>query len=374
MQPAPTRFQRLVHLLRTEGDTPARQSAAVGIGVFIGCLPLYGLHLPLCLAACHLGRLNRIKMYLAANISNPAFAPLLLFISVQLGALVRTGHPYKLSLAAVSEAGPWRFGQDLLVGSLILGTGLGLVGAAIAWAIARAPERTDALFEAAADLYLPASITAWEFARSKLKADPAYGWIMTSSALPREGKFLDVGCGQGLLLAALAIARGWAHEQRWPPHWPAPPRYDLAGIEVRPRAAALARRALGNRATIVEGDVRDIAFDTADVIVLMDVLHLMPASAQQPLLARAVEALGPGGVLLVREADSGAGWRFRAVQIGNRITALVRGNWRQRFAFRSETEWRALLATFGLAVGRVPLPDGPVFGNVLLIARRALPQ
>lgn len=374
MQPVPTRFKRLVHLLRTEGDTPARQSAAVGIGVFIGCLPLYGLHLPLCLAACRVGRLNRIKMYLAANISNPAFAPLLLFISVQLGVLVRTGHPYRLSLAALSEAGPWRFAQDLLVGSVMLGTVLGLVGAAIAWAIARTPEPTDALFEAAADLYLPASITAWEFARNKLKADPAYGWIVMSLALPREGRLLDIGCGQGLLLAALATARGWAHEQRWPPHWPTPPRYDLTGIEVRPRAAALARHALGSRATIVDGDGRDVAFDSADVIVLMDVLHLLSEPAQEALLARAVKALGPGGVLLVREADSGAGWRFRAVQIGNRITALVRGNWRQRFAFRSEKEWRALLAKLDVAVGRVPLPDGPVFGNVLLIARRARPQ
>jgi SAM-dependent methyltransferase len=366
---APTRFKRLVHLLRTEGDTPARQSAAVGIGVFIGCLPLYGLHLPLCLAACHLGRLNRIKMYLAANISNPAFAPLLLFLSVQLGAVVRTGRPYELSLAALSEAGPWRFGQDLLVGSVIVGTLLGMAGAAVAWAIARVSERTDALFEAAADRYLPASITAWEFARNKLKADPAYGWIMMSVALPREGRLVDVGCGQGLLLAALATAHRWQHESRWPPHWPVPSRYELTGIELRPRAAALARGALGTDATIVHGDLRAVAFEPADVIVMMDVLHLLPASAQETLLARAARALRPGGVLLVREADRGAGWRFRAVQIGNRITALVRRNWRQRFAFRSEAEWRALLASLGLDVERVPLARGPVFGNVLLIAR-----
>jgi SAM-dependent methyltransferase len=131
----------------------------------------------------------------------------------------------------------------------------------------------------------------------------------------------------------------------------------------------LARRALGDRVTIVQGDVRDVPFDGADVIVMMDVLHLLPGPAQEALLARAVRALGAGGVLLVREADRGAGWRFRAVQIGNRITALVRGRWRQRFAFRSEAEWRALLAGLGLGVERVPLPEGPVFGNVLLVAR-----
>jgi hypothetical protein len=57
------------------------------------------------------------------------------------------------------------------------------------------------------------------------------------------------------------------------------------------------------------------------------------------------------------------------VRLGNRITAITRGRWRQRFAFRPEAEWRALMATFGLTVERVPLETGPMFGNILLVAR-----
>ena len=369
MHASPSRFQRLIQLLRTEADTPARQSAAVGLGIFIGCLPIYGLHLPLCLAAGRLARLNRLKMYLAANISNPAFAPVLLFVSVQIGSLVRRGHAYPLSLAAVSEAGPWRFGTDLLGGSVVLGLLLGAAGAVVAWALARPRRHTDALLEAAADRYLPASITAWEFARNKLKSDAAYGWILMNTSLPRSGRLVDIGCGQGLLLAAYATARGWAGDARWPPHWPAPASYDLVGIELRRRVAALARTALGGEATIVEADVRHVRLPAADVIVLMDVLHMMPPEAQRTLLQAAARALCPGGALVVREADRDAGWRFTAVHVGNRITALVRGRWRQRFAFRSDAEWREVIGSLGLTVERVPLGRGPVFANVLLVAR-----
>jgi SAM-dependent methyltransferase len=138
--------------------------------------------------------------------------------------------------------------------------------------------------------------------------------------------------------------------------------------------AALAREALGSDAEIVEADVREIAFGSVDVIVIMDVLHMIPAGAQERLLQAAARALRPDGALVVREADRAAGWRFRAVQLGNGITAVVRGTWRQRFAFRSETEWRALIGSYGLTVERVPLGTGPVFGNVLLVARRHAAQ
>ena len=73
-----SRLRRVVWELRTEGAGPAREAAAIGLGVFIGCSPLYGFHLLLCLAVGWCLGLNRLKMYLAANISNPFVAPFLL--------------------------------------------------------------------------------------------------------------------------------------------------------------------------------------------------------------------------------------------------------------------------------------------------------
>src|SRR3954468_15805730 len=115
--------------LRTEGAGAARETAAIAIGVFIGCLPLYGFHLLLCWIAGVSLRLNRLKMYLAANISNPLVAPWLLFAEIQTGAWLRHGVFHPLSLQSVKTAAVTGIGLDLLVGSFFVGAMLGSVAA-----------------------------------------------------------------------------------------------------------------------------------------------------------------------------------------------------------------------------------------------------
>ena len=73
-------------------------------------LPVYGFHLLICLVAGWLFRLNRLKMYVAANISNPLMAPLLILTELQAGALARRGELTPLTLDAVRQIDPWSFG------------------------------------------------------------------------------------------------------------------------------------------------------------------------------------------------------------------------------------------------------------------------
>jgi len=100
------------------------------------------------------------------------------------------------------------------------------------------------------------------------------------------------------------------------------------------------------------------------------VLHLVDAPAQSRLVSRLAAAMRPGALLLVREADAAAGWRFRMVRLGNRLTAFLRGHWRQTFAFRTAAEWRSTLADLGFDVEIAPMSKGTPFANVLLVARR----
>ncbi len=260
---SPTRLQRLVHTLRTEGGSRAREAWAIGLGILIGCSPLVGLHLALCVAVGWLAGLNRLKLYLAANLVNPLILPAVFFVEVQAGSWLRRGDVYALSLAAFRAVDPWQFGADLLIGSLVVGGSAGGVAGLLTF-FARGRSYRDPFFTAlvrrTADRYLGTSITAWEFAGAKLRLDPAYRSVVTTGLLPPEGVLWDVGCGQGLLLALVAETQHAARAGTWPQVWAPPPvNLRLVGVELRPRVADLARHALGDDGEIVTGDARALA-------------------------------------------------------------------------------------------------------------------
>jgi uncharacterized protein (DUF2062 family)/predicted methyltransferase len=362
-------LRRRFHGLRTEGGGAFRETTAVALGVFIGCLPVYGFHLLICWSLGFALGLNRLKMYLAANISNPLAAPLLLFAEVQMGAWLRRGSFHPLTLQEIKTTGAAVFGMDLLVGSVFVGAALALPAAAGTYAAVRRSglDRHFAeLVRLAADRYAVASITAWEFARGKLRGDPIYRATLSAEVLRSGTMLVDVGCGQGLTLALLAEARRAVDAGTWPPDAPPPPRFErMAGIETRHRVAAIARAALEGDAEIIEGDARTLSMEPASAVLLFDVLHLMRPEEQDALLAETAARLEPGGVVLVREADASAGWRFTAVRLGNRLKAIAFGTRHQSFHARTEAEWRECFARRGFRADVRPMSAGTPFANVL---------
>jgi uncharacterized protein (DUF2062 family) len=356
--------------LRTEGAGTARETAAVALGVFIGCLPVYGFHLLICWGVGLALGLNRLKMYLAANISNPLLAPWLIFAEVQLGAWLRRGSFHPLSRQHIASTSLGVFGIDVVAGSVFVGSVLSVLAATGTYALMRGSGR-DPLFSdlvrRASDRYLGGSITAWEFARGKLRMDPVYRATLSPDILPPGGTLLDIGCGQGLTLALLVEARRAFVEQRWPANTPEPPRFDrMVGIETRPRPAAAAREALEGDAEVIEGDVRTASLAPARAALLFDVLHLLQLDEQEALLSTVAGLLDPGGVVLVREANAGVGWRFTAVRAGNRLKAFAFNTWRtQTFHPRTEAEWHACFARHGFLSEMRPMGEGTPFANVL---------
>lgn len=341
----------------------------MGLGAFIGCSPFYGFHLLICWVAGWFLGLNRLKMYLAANVSNPLVAPFLLLAEVQTGAWLRRGLLHSLDPAAIE----WlTIGADLLIGSVIVGAAIGASTAAVTYATFRRSLVDDRFMEIArraSDRYVGASITAWEFARGKLGGDSMYRQTVSAGLLPRGGTLMDVGCGQGLMLSVLIEARRTFDAGSWPFEWPEPPRFTkLIGVELRRRAARLAERVLDGSAQIVQADINDYPSAECDAILLFDMLQMMPGDRQDALIASMAACLRTGGVMLVREADARAGWRFHGVRVGNRLKAIVSGAWRQKFHFRSSDEWMAGLERAGLETTAVAPEDGRPHANVLFRA------
>jgi len=362
--------------LRTEGEAPARQAAAIGVGLFIGCSPFYGFHFPLCVFAARVLRLSQLKTYLASNVSLPFIAPFLFYAEVEVGRFLRGAPPLALHPAQLRTMPLGRFGADLLLGALAVGATLGLVGALIAYRAAvsarRHPE-IEALIGAASRRYLDCGMFAWEFVRGKLRHDPLYfgvvGRGLVANGSDEPGSILDLGCGRGILFSLiLAVHEIGAR----PPGWlPTPKGLRLIGFEGRPKIAAQAKKALGDEAEISTANLATVELPRCRVALLLDVLHYLPAAAQENLLDRVVGALEPGGVLLLRDADAEGGGSYWATRVQERLAALARGDFSQRFAYRSAREWRRLLEARGLATETTPLSEGTPYANVLVVGRNA---
>jgi uncharacterized protein (DUF2062 family)/trans-aconitate methyltransferase len=366
-----SRVAAVVYRYRTEHDTPVRQALAIGLGLYIGASPFIGFHLALSLGLGWLFGLNRFRVYLAANISNPLVAPFLYALEIQVGSWLRTGHV--LTAARLHEVRLQGLAIDILLGSVVVGLGLAVAGTLLTYwgsgARRGSPEEAR-LVAAAAERYLSAGIGAWEFARSKLRFDPVYLQVLRDGRLPARGRLMDLGCGQGLMLALIATASDEQRRGTWPASWPpAPEALELHGVETRPRVVKRARKVLGDAATISDVDLATWSPPPCDAVILVDVLHLLSRDVQDGLIGGLSRAMSPGGILIVREADAAAGWKFQMVRAGNRFNSLWQGRFRRPFCFDSVAGWTARLARAGFAIEAVTRHDSGPFGNVLLQAR-----
>jgi SAM-dependent methyltransferase len=235
-----------------------------------------------------------------------------------------------------------------------------------------AEDRTlAAIIAAAARAYAPAGRIAAHFARGKLRHDPVFRAILARGLVPDGARLVDLGCGQGVLIAFLLAARARFEAGGWPQAWPPPPRLAAAfGFDLRVRAIAAARRALGDRAVVGVGDVRDAAIPPCDVIAILDVLHYLPPEDQARVLARCAAALAPGGRLLLRIGDAEAGVRAAITRLADQAITLARGG-SPRLYMRGLQSWLAAVAQAGFRAEAAPMSAGTPFANVLLVARPA---
>jgi SAM-dependent methyltransferase len=231
------------------------------------------------------------------------------------------------------------------------------------------------LVQRASAPYRSAGRGAWHFARGKLGHDPVFAAMLQSGLFDRAHHILDLGCGQGLLANWLHAAHTLQHEGRWPSAWPAVGRFgSYRGLDIATRSVARGRAAMPEGARLELADIREAGFDTADRIVILDVLHYMPVAEQETVLDKVVAALAPGGLLLMRVGDPGAGWRFRFTAWTDRLIVLSHGHGWAPLHPRPLDAWRAALETRGLRLQSQPMSAGTPFANVLLLAQKPGPE
>ncbi|WP_437607217.1 DUF2062 domain-containing protein [Sorangium sp. So ce834] len=399
--------------LRGSELSAGRTAVAVAIGLFIGSQPIFGCHTPLVLLLCLWFRLDAAIAWVAANISNPLFAPALLTAEFQVGAYLRTGRWLRLHEKMSWAQALSEFPEYMLLGAPVVGLALAALGGGLVFALVAlkrrrapslrrggmepyrlpedAPPWVHAIERVAAryspqEGATPAQRTRFHYVRFKLLGDPVARLIadIAGDRPGALGEVLDIGTGAGQLpillleLGRAARARGFDWDRAkiedarrasgGNPGAPLPPSAEPPGSSGEQPALQAAPPLA---AEFWCADAREAELGDADTVLLIDLLHYFRVEEQDAIVRRAAAAVRPGGRLLVREADTERGLRSSITLLEERIFTALRFNRGERVRFRPAREIVALLEQLGFSCETRPAWGKTPFSNVLIVGTRA---
>jgi ubiquinone/menaquinone biosynthesis C-methylase UbiE len=172
---------------------------------------------------------------------------------------------------------------------------------------------------------------------------------------PREGmQVLDVGCGTGIQLARYQQAR-----------------CRVSGIDASPAMLAVARRRLGDTASLQLGDATRLPYpDQAfDLVLASTVLHELSPGARAAALGEIRRVLRPGGRVLLTDFEAGPvrsarGWVTKGI-ITAAETAAGRTHHRNSRHFLAHGGLPTLLSAQGFSVEQRRIVGGGAIGLYL---------
>ncbi len=220
----------------------------------------------------------------------------------------------------------------------------------------------QALVERAAARYLPAGRWAEGWAKGKMGGDPAYAAVLAGlDAVPPGGTLLELGCGEGYLLVLARQLR---------------PDLRLVGVDHDQARLDLARQALADPppgtppCQLLAADLQAAEIVDVDLLVCLDVLHYLPAEAQQAVLRRLADRLAPGGGLVIRDAEAGAGLRSWLTELTEGFMVAIGRHKGMGVFLRTRAEVLDDLQALGLDAHAEDCSEGTPWANVLYRARR----
>jgi hypothetical protein len=262
-------------------------------------------------------------MMAASMISFPAFAPFLIWGELQVGSRLLRGQWRPLLPSDLRMPGLAELGVDLIVGSLVVGLVLGALGALVVWLMVSkgpvAAHRRDVV-ERAAHRFLKIGYREWWRTRRELCRHPELALRAGRGDFAAGGYFLDLGCGDGALLAAALEAE----EGRRP--------RCLQGVTLEARVAHQTEIALGSDVTMEIADPGAWPLGSPDAVVVWETRRRRAPVLDDRLLERIHRALEDKGLLIVAglkgrmpqpEGESLAGLEERLVGAGFEVEVVI---------------------------------------------------
>ena len=176
--------------------------------------------------------------------------------------------------------------------------------------------------------------------------------------VPKKGKILDLGCGDGIFINYLAITG---------------PKRKLMGIEINKDRLKVANKGLENTRFVV-GDLLKESFPKVDAITMIHLLHHLPSrKSQEELIKKVSKNMRTGGKLIIAEVSEKPFLKYLLSWVVDAFAVpilfegrLFSGN----FFYRKDREWKNLLIEHGFKVRFRPLHKGKPFSHSLFIATK----
>lgn len=179
-------------------------------------------------------------------------------------------------------------------------------------------------------------VTEW-YMRIKLRMEDYYARF--DAILPRSGQITDIGCGMGALCEMMSMLS---------------PDRKVTGIDYDEDKIAVAAniRIAGTNTEYICADAASSSLPASDAFILNDMLHYLSPDAQDRLVAACAANLAPGGMIVIRDGDSGKEQRHRLTRLtevfSTRILKFNKTN--GRLHFLSGERIRSMAAVNGLSV------------------------
>ncbi len=360
-------IRKLAATLLTEGLEPGPAGFAVGMGIFIGIVPIYGLQTLAAIGLAILFRLNKPLTVAATFINNPILQPFLVIGSVECGSWLRTGALHPWNLAGYTAAALRGDLVSWALGSVVLGAIAGAVGAlvttiTVAWlrpsnsGLRRGPG-LRARIGFVNGVYAAAPSFDRGFVRWKMRLDRIFPLLDAEGM--GSGTAVDLGCGYGMALCFAA----YGQEGR-----------RLAGCDLDRRRIGVAEKALARFDAKVEVcDVRQYPLPPASLILILDVLQYLSAEEQLALLDRCCRALEPGGKFIFRVHDREHGVRSVLTLLFDRLIFKI-GHAPTRPLILSSDQYRTALEAAGMQVRMLRFRNLLPLAHILFVAERPRPE
>ncbi|OGL46931.1 MAG: hypothetical protein A2161_14020, partial [Candidatus Schekmanbacteria bacterium RBG_13_48_7] len=296
-------------------------------------------------------------------INNFFTQPFLIFFSLETGYFMMEHKFLNISMTAITGIDLKAWVLYLAIGGVTLGFVLGTVAALITFVIItfrttlnhQADMEFINLKRFIKELYKQMPAFERNFVCWKIRLDRFFSTIVSEDF--GQGPVVDLGCGYGL---GLAVAASKNSDRRF------------IGCDIDSHRIEIAKKVFFKyNSEFSIANMVDFKFDSAGLILLLDVLQYLNQADQTLVLQRCCESLQPGGKLIIRINDNSKGiysWFVKKFDwIIFRINRIRRSPNQLKPQF-----YREILSNNGLTVREIPFINKLPLSHIILLANRII--